>query len=106
MKKFKLIRQRTWFSSETIINEFNRTYEEIIEANSYIEDIKQNIVTNKEIGEKLGFKLGDKLSYLKGITFFKDNNEEQYIELMIGDPYYKLIDENGKTLSKHNCKNH
>lgn len=103
MKKYKLIRQKIFFSSNEIISdEKNKVYSTIIEANDCIENYDEVILTNKELAEKFGYKLNDKLKTLKSITFFKDN-EEETIELMIGDPFYKVLDENDNIIFKHKC---
>jgi len=39
---------------------------------------------------------------LESITFF-DGDNEITIEIVVGDIYYRVLDENGNVIYKHNC---
>ena len=88
MKTFKLVRQRTLFSENDIINETNKTHTISVEADRCIENY-------------------DEINTLNSVTFFdEENNEINTFELLVGDPYYKVIDENGNIIFQHHCSNH
>ncbi len=105
MKKFKLIRQRTWFSDASPLTPETRTYCTEILANRCSENYKETIITNEEIGKIYGYKLNDVIKTLESVTFFKDDTDET-IKLMTGDPYYQVLDDNDQIIFKHNCKLH
>jgi hypothetical protein len=106
MKKFKLIRQQSFFKGGAIVDDSNRTYETIIEANSCDEFFKITIIESVELAKNFGYSVGDKIKTLLGIKFIKEDGEEEIIDLMLGDPYYKVLDENDNIIFKHECKHH
>jgi len=75
--KYKLIVQNTLFRENEIINEFNRITEREIESDTCKEK--------------------------DGVLFFITNEEIIETINVLGDPYYKVLNENNEIVFKHNC---
>lgn len=109
MKKYKLSTQRIIFSGNEVITIDNK----VITKEFYAIECQENYDTTKiteeniNIAKEFGYKVGDEIKILKSVSFIDNKKEKETIELMLGDPYYKVEVQNESggfdILFKHKC---
>lgn len=111
MKKYKIITQRVLFGGNEKITEENRTKHEIIEADSFIQNKDEVVITKDNIDfarkhVNSSYNIGDiHYSPVNSISFLNGDIEIKTIKVL-ADPYYELfefINDEWELIDKHKC---